>query len=67
MALEIELWDIGLWSAISALLLLITSEVISPYYGRNNILLRSKNIRHIGIGIGLFFLIIAIIRIITIL
>ncbi|MEM2856685.1 MAG: hypothetical protein QW416_06255 [Candidatus Nitrosocaldaceae archaeon] len=63
MAFNIELWDIGLWSAISSIMLLIVSETISPYYGKNNIILRGKRIRYIGIGLGILFLAIAIIRI----
>ena len=66
MAFNIEIWDIGLWSAVVALLLLITSEIISPYYGKSSILLKSKNMRNIGIGFGVFFLAIAVARIIII-
>lgn len=63
MAFNIEIWDIGLWSAISSIMLLIVSEMISPYYSKNNIILRAKRIRHIGIGLGILFIVIAIIRI----
>ena len=64
MAFDVEIWDLAVWSGISSLILLITSEVISPYYGRNVILLNTKSVRNIGIGLGVFFVIIAIARLI---
>ncbi len=65
MAFEIEIWDLGLFSVVSSLLLLMASEVIAPYYGKTNVLLQSRWIRYIGIGFGVFFLMIAIFKIIT--
>jgi len=35
-------WDINIWLAVTAIILLITSELISPYYGKTNLLINKK-------------------------
>jgi hypothetical protein len=66
MAFNITLDNLGLITGVLALILLITAEVISPYYGKSSILLISRRIRYIGIGVGLAFLAIAITKIASI-
>ncbi|MDH5689831.1 MAG: hypothetical protein OEY81_00160 [Candidatus Bathyarchaeota archaeon] len=34
MRLPLSLWDIALWLAFAAITLLMTSGLLSPYYGR---------------------------------
>ena len=66
MNFPLTFWDISLWLAITAIILLITSELISPYYGKTNILINKKRLRNIALTISTLFLITVAIRIATI-
>lgn len=44
--------DISLWLAITAMILLITSELISPYYGRINLLINKGRLRTAALSNG---------------
>ena len=59
-------WDISLWLAVTAIILLITSELISPYYGKTNLLINKKRLRNVSIIVSTLFLITVAIRIATI-
>ena len=59
----LSFWDISLWLAVTAIILLITSEFISPYYGKTNILINKKRLRQTALTIGILFLITVAIRI----
>lgn len=61
-----NLWDIGLWLAVSSIVLLITSEMLAPHYGRARTVIDVKRLRVIAIVSGLTFLIIAAIRVATV-
>jgi len=50
------LWDISLWTAVVAIILLITSELLSPYYGRTGILINRKRLRYIALAVAFIFL-----------
>lgn len=58
--------DISLWLATTAIILLITSELISPYYGRTNIPINKKRLRNAALVISSIFLITVAIRIVGI-
>ena len=60
-------WDISLFLAITAIILLITSELISPHYGKTNILINKKRLKNAAITTSTLFLITVAIRIINIL
>ena len=49
--------DITLWLAITAIILLATSELISPYYGKTNLLIDKNRLRLAALGIGIVFII----------
>lgn len=55
--------DISLWLAVTAIILLITSELISPYYGRTNLLINKRRLRQTALAFGILFLITVAIRI----
>ena len=59
----LSFWDISLWLAVTAIILLITSELISPYYGKTNILINKKRLRNAALTTGILFLITVAIRI----
>lgn len=60
-------WDISLFLAITAIILLITSELISPHYGKTNMLINKKKLKNAAIATSTLFLITVAIRIINIL
>jgi hypothetical protein len=66
MGFPLTFWDISLWLAVTAIILLITSELISPYYGKTNLLINKKRLRNVAIIVSTLFLITVAIRIATI-
>ena len=58
--------DISLWLAITSIILLITSELISPHYGRTNLLINKKLLRNTALALGTLFLLTVAIRIMAI-
>jgi len=63
MSPPLSFWDISLWLAVTAIILLITSELISPYYGKTNILINKKRLRNVALTTGILFLITVAIQI----
>jgi hypothetical protein len=63
MNFPLSFWDISLWLAVTAIILLITSELISPYYGKTNLLINKKRLRNVALTISIMFLITVAIRI----
>lgn len=55
--------DLILWIAVTALILLVTSELLSPYYGRPNIYIDKKRLRMVSLTFGVIFLFAVIIEI----
>jgi hypothetical protein len=66
MRFPLSFWDISLWLAITGIILLITSELISPYYGKTSLLVNKKRLRNVAIIVSTLFLITVAIRIATI-
>ena len=66
MQFPLGFWDISLWLAVTAIILLITSELISPYYGKTNLLINKRRLRNVSIIVSTLFLITVAIRIATI-
>ena len=55
--------DISLWLAVTAIILLITSELTSPYYGKTNLSINKKRLKNTALTMGILFLITVAIRI----
>ena len=66
MNFPLSFWDISLWLAVTAIILLITSELTSPYYGKTNLLINKKRLRNAALTVSTLFLITVAIRIATI-
>jgi len=66
MSFPLSFWDISLWLAITAVILLITSELLSPYYGKTDIRISKKILRNVAFGVSILFLATIVIRIISI-
>jgi hypothetical protein len=67
MMFPLDFWDISLLLAITAIILLITSEMLSSYYGKVNILINKKKLKNIAIITSILFLTTVAVRIINIL
>jgi hypothetical protein len=63
MQFPLTLWDISLLLAITAIVLLITSEMLSPYYGRINIQMSRKRLRNSALAFSALFIVTVAIRI----
>jgi hypothetical protein len=63
MNFPLSFWDISLWLAVTAIILLITSELISPYYGKTNLLINKKRLRNVALIMSTLFLITVALRI----
>lgn len=63
MHFPLSFWDISIWLAITATVLLITAELISPYHGRTNLLIDKKRLKTAALVVAIFFLITVAIRI----
>jgi hypothetical protein len=63
MDFPLSFWDINLWLAITAIILLITSELISPYYGKTRLLINKKRLKNVALAMSILFLITVAIRI----
>ncbi len=66
MIFPLDSGGISLIAAISAIILLATSEVLSSYHGKATILINKKRLRNAAIAFSIFFLITVIIQIIQI-
>jgi len=66
MSFPLGFWDISLWLAITAIILLITSEMLSPQYGKINIHINRKRLRNVTIVVSILFLATVAIRILNI-
>jgi len=63
MQFPLSFWDLSLWLAVTAIILLVTSELISPRYGKTNLLIEKKRLRNVALTISILFLVTVIIRI----
>lgn len=63
MRFPLTFWDLSLWLAVTAIILLATSELISPYHGRTNLMIDKKRLRQVAITVGLLFLATVAIRV----
>ncbi|MDH5266430.1 MAG: hypothetical protein OEW62_01985 [Candidatus Bathyarchaeota archaeon] len=63
MNFPLSFWDISLWLAVTAIILLTTSELTSPYYGKTNLLINKKRLKNAALTTGTLFLITVAIRI----
>ena len=66
MDFPLSFWDISLWLAITAIILLVTSELISPYYGKKNLIVNKKRLRNTALAVSALFLVTVAIRVVSI-
>ena len=63
----LNLWDISLLLAATAVILLVTSELLSPYYGSTNLTINKKKLGNAAIAAAVLFLVFVAIRIVGLL
>lgn len=63
MAFPLSFEDISFLLAAFAIILLITSALLSPYYGKINILINKKKLRNVTITVSILFIATLVIRI----
>jgi len=63
MLFPLTIWDISLWLAVTAILLLATSELISPHYGKTSLIIEKRRLRQVALLLGTLFMITVLIRI----
>ena len=66
MQIPFTFWDLSLVLAVTAIILMITAELISPYYGQTNLNINKKKLKNAALGTGTLFLVTVAIRIYTI-
>jgi hypothetical protein len=66
MQFPLSFMDISLWLAVIAIILLITSELITSYHGKNKVPINKQNIRNAALFVGVLFVITVIIRVLEI-
>ena len=67
MMFALDFNDISLFFAVTAIVLLVASELLSPHYGKANVLINKKRLRNTAIVTSTLFLFTVAIRILSIL
>ena len=63
--LALDLSNASLLFAVTAIILLVTSEIISPYYGTTNLKIDRKKLKNAALAMSLLFLFTVSMRIAT--
>ena len=63
----LSFWDLSLWTAVTAIILLVTYELLSPYCGRTSIIVNKKRLGMVALSLGILFMITVFIRVYEIL
>jgi hypothetical protein len=66
MRFPLTFWDVSLLITITVIILLITSELLSPRYGKINIRINKKRLRKATLTFAIVFLALVAIRIASI-
>jgi hypothetical protein len=66
MGFPLSFSDTSLWLAVTAIILLVTSELISPYYGKTNLLINKKRLKNAALVVSGLFLVTVTIRVVDI-
>jgi len=65
MNFPLSFWDISLFFAVTAIILLVTSELLSPYYGKTNLTLNRKRLRNAALASSTLFLVTVAVKVAT--
>lgn len=67
MTFPLTFWDISLLLAVSSVVLLVTSELLSLHYGRIGAKINRNKLKNVAIVFSILFLITVVVRIASIL
>lgn len=63
MSFPLSLWDISLWIAVTAIILLVTSELIAPYSEHfGDFLIEKRRLRIASLILGAGFMVTVVLR-----
>jgi len=65
-AFPLSFWDISLLLAVTSIVLLVTSELLSPYYGKTSLKINKRRLKKTALTASILFLITVAIRIVSI-
>ncbi len=66
MYFPLSLWDISLWIAVTAIILLVTSELLAPYSDYfGDFVIDKTRLRLVAIILGAAFMVTVLLRVIT--
>jgi hypothetical protein len=65
MNFPLSFWDISFWLAVTAVVLLVASELIAPYWGKANILINKKRLKNAALAVSSLFLATVAVRILS--
>jgi len=63
MRFPLGFYDISLWLAVASIILLATSELISPHYGQTGLIMEKEYLRRAALILGVLFLATVAVRI----
>ena len=63
MQFPLAFWDIDLWLAVTAIILLTTAELISPRYKKTSLVIEKERLKKAALTLGILFLITVTVRI----
>jgi hypothetical protein len=62
MNFPLTFWDVSLWLAITAIILLATSELLSTHKGEISVLIEKNRLRKVALIVGVLFILTVFIR-----
>ena len=66
MQLPLDFWNIGLWLAVTSIILLITAQLVQAYDGPQTLLIDARKLKFAALTMGMLFLATVAIHIYTI-
>ncbi|MGD8506192.1 MAG: hypothetical protein PVF15_05950 [Candidatus Bathyarchaeota archaeon] len=64
MGFPLSLWDISLWIAVTAIILLVTSELLAPYSDHfGDFVIEKTRLRLVALVLGVAFMVTVLLRI----
>jgi hypothetical protein len=63
MMFPLDLWDISLLMAVIAIILLVSSEMLSSYYGKVDVFIDKKKLKNATVAVGIAFFVTVALRI----
>jgi len=56
MSIPLSIDELTIWLALTSIILLATSEVLSPHYGRIHVFISRKRLRNVSMVVSFIFL-----------